>query len=627
MLHRPLQGSAKHASHFATRFPFPMRILTRTLALVLICTLLFAGCDSLNLQPRDELASQQIWQDSTLTKAYLNQVYSNIGHGFGAPKKSSIANETVFTHGWGVTAVNNATMTPGSRGLFGGASVGRGPFVRHHWGRAYSNIRDLNIFLREIGESDALGSSTKETLRGEAHFLRAFFYASLMRPYGGIPLLANVFELQGDLTEYQIPRNTFKETVDFIIADLDSAATRLPRVGGRRPATPTKGAALALKCRVRLHAASDLFAENPSGMEVTGYTGGSQRDRWQTAKETCRAVVDMNEYSLEQANTPRAYHELFTGGNESGTIWARYFSQEGGGVRYEMFQSPNGYHGWTSDTPTQEHVDAYEMADGSQFEWEGADPVSSDEPVDAEDPYNDRDPRFKANIFYNGADWRARPSDMQNLDPKGVIQMGWYEMPDREGPRAGIDTREGPVQGWNGTKTGYGMKKFVDRDVLPRSRDAFNPWPFLRYAEVLLNYAEAAANLGDTPDALRALNKVRNRVGMPDVPPDGGPGRTLMERIRQERRVELAFEGQRYFDLRRWMSTEALREDSRGIRVEGRLVDESHPDAEQLVENYYDYEYKVIHVLDRQWDDRLYFVPIPAGEMRRNPELAQNPGY
>ena len=155
------------------------------------------------------------------------------------------------------------------------------------------------------------------------------------------------------------------------------------------------------------------------------------------------------------------------------------------------------------------------MADGSQFEWEGGDPTSAEEPIDAENPYKNRDPRFYANVFYNGSDWRPRPEGAQSIDPKGVVQTGFYEMPNREDMRPGLDTRKGPIEPWNGTRTGYAIKKFIDRDIDPKNAQAYNPWVFMRYAEVLLNKAEAEANLGNTEAALSALNKVRSRVGMP----------------------------------------------------------------------------------------------------------------
>lgn len=389
---------------------------------------------------------------------------------------------------------------------------------------------------------------------------------------------------------------------------------------------------MALKSRVLLFAASDLYepSKSPFDMEEVTYTSGSQEQRWQDALDAAQAVIDLGAYSLKQTSNSREYHQLFTKGNESGTIWARYFNESGGFAHNQsLFVSPNGYNSWTGDGPTQQHVDAYEMEDGSQFEWEGADPESADEPVDALNPYDDRDPRFEANILYNNAQWRPRPEAFRAPEDaqQGIIQTGFYEMPDQEDLRPGLDTRGAASQSWNGTKTGYNLRKFVDRDINPNQEQAYNPYPYIRYAEILLNKAEAAAELGQTGVAVSALNQVRSRVGMPAVPENGGPNRTLRERIRQEREVELAFEGHRYFDVRRWMIGPEAYQDAKGVRVVGRLTTEDDPEAQLLVRNYYDYEYNVFAAQERQWKDRNYFVPIPQDETERNPKLVQNPGY
>lgn len=613
-----------------------MRLLTRIVAGVLACSLLFfAGCDSLNLQPKDELGSEQVFQDAALARAYLNDVYSRTGVGFGDPMPTpGIVDEALNTHNHPGDQNVLSTLTPGNRGIWDspGWRAATSPYYEHYyWPEVYSSIRDLNLFLREAAATDALPAEEKETLLGEAYFLKAYFYHNLMKLYGGVPLLNTVFELQGDISDYQVERGTFAETIDFIVADLDSAASMLS-TSARRPGAATRGAALALKSRVLLFAASDLYNNSPfSGSDAAqfvSYQGGSQQDRWQAAKDAAQAVIDLGVYSLEQTTTAHQYHELFTKGNQTGTIWARYFNENATFTHnHSQFVSPNGYNSWSGDTPTQQHVDAYEIADGSQFQWEGADPESASEPVDAENPYDDRDPRFYANISFNNADWRSRPAGLAQIDPRGVVQTGWYEVEGQESLRAGLDTRESPNQSWNGTRTGYNLRKFVDRDIDPAQQQAYNPWIYIRYAEVLLNYAEASANLNQPGEAVWALNKVRSRVGMPPVPEDGGPNRTLMERIRQEREVELAFEGHRYFDVRRWKMGEEAYQDAQGIRVIGHLVDESHPEAQRLVDNYYNYHYNVVSLQNRAWQDKNYFVPISNGEMDRNPNLVQNPGY
>jgi starch-binding outer membrane protein, SusD/RagB family len=580
------------------------------------CSLLIAACSDLNLEPPNELGSDAVWRDPGLTEAYLNDVYAGASYGFGDPMIAGLADEAKNTHGHGDGPVRLSNMTASDVGLWGWGS----PVVpKFRWDLVYARIRDINTLLENVATSEALPEATKQTMLGEAHFLRAFLLHQLNRLYGGVPLIDEIFELGSDLEQYQVPRGSFEETINFIVSDLDAAAGLLSADGRRRGAA-TEGAALALKCRVLVHAASDLYAQNPSGMAETGYTGGDQTARWQAAASACQAVRDLDRYHLPDAPTPDEYRELFSKENPTETIWARYFQQSGGQTHSQgLWVSPNGYNSWSGDTPLQQHVDTYEMADGSEFSWS--------DPVHAADPYADRDPRFYANVLYNGAVWRPRPPGIDELDPVGVIQTGWFEMPGQSSLRAGLDTREGPVQDWNGTRTGYNLAKFVDKDLLPDRQQQFNPWPFLRYAEVLLNYAEAAAELGNTADAVAALNEVRARVGMPDVPPDGGPGRSLIERIRQERAVELAFEEHRYFDVRRWMIAPQAYTNGRGIRVTGRL----DPNGEPLIfsgrENRYRYEYEVIQVDERQWNDRAYFLPVPQGEIDRNAALVQNPGY
>jgi hypothetical protein len=509
--------------------------------------------------------------------------------------------------------------------------LGGAPQSAYAWEDVYSTIRKINIFLKKAEGSDVRSSTEKETLLGEAYFLRAYFYHNIMKKYGGIPIIEKPFKLGEGTERYQVPRNTFKETVNHIVMDLDQAAARLS-VDARRKGAATKGAALALKSRVLLYAASDLYNENPSGMKVTGYTGGSQQARWQKAKEAAQAVIDLDEYRLPQAESSEEYRTNLLREDNPEFIWARYFGEAGGPAHNQsLWTGPNGYDCWGGNMPTQQHVNAYENADGSQFEWKRADPVSADEPVDAKNPYKKRDPRLKANIIYNGTQWRERQAGPTT---KGIMQTGYYEHPDRGGSyeesgvqgelRPGMETRDGPIHPWAGTRTGYFLKKFTSREVSCRDEQAYNPWPFLRYAEVLLNYAEASANLGDTQDALWALNKVRSRVGMPDGPADGGPNRTLMERIRQEREVELAFEDHRYWDVRRWMiAPEVYSEGAKGIRIEGEL----DPNGQLLVDHRYNYKYNVRLVDQRQWNDKAYFLPITDEEMNRNPELVQKPGY
>src|SRR5699024_9919531 len=320
-------------------------------------------------------------------------------------------------------------------------------------------------------------------------------------------------------------------TVDFIVAEADSAAQLLPaQQTGDNLGRASAGAALALKSRVLLYAASDLFHENPA-MPETGYTeGADQQQMWQEAKEAAQAVMDLGVYSLYQPEpeSPEAasqnYYQLFlTEAPENPeTIMERYFLQtRDDGHNPGLDNGPNGYHNWAGNTPLQNLVDDYEMADGSEFDWNN--------PEHAAAPYENRDPRLNASILHDGSDWVERPSDAVQYDGDNVIQTVSQLQLDNGSTVGGVDTREGPIEDWNGSYTGYYLKKFIRNDMQHGSSNKQEgSWIFFRLTEVLLNYAEASIELGDYADARRELNKIRTRAGMPTY--DGSvSGEELMQ--------------------------------------------------------------------------------------------------
>src|SRR5204863_2045727 len=347
----------------------------------------------------------------------------------------------------------------------------------------------------------------------EAFFLRAYFYHNLMRMYGGVPLITKVYGLDEN---YAVARNSFKETVDFIVANADSAAALLPlSFSGTDVGRATKGAALALKARVLLYAASDLYNLNPSDSAFTGYTTPQDRVAlWRAAKNAAKAVMDLGIYGLfrpSPANPQEAaqnYGALFLQQMSAEVILSRFFlSTRNDGYNPGLHNGPNGFHTWGGNTPIQNLVDDYRMADGSKFDWSN--------PAHAAAPYANRDPRFYATIAYDGAPWRTRPDDVKDLDPYGMIQtFRALKLPDSS-VVAGLDTRDSPVENWNGGYSGYYIRKFIDPSVNAQFTKEEVPWIFFRYAEVLLNYAEASIELNELGDAATVLNQIRVRAGMP----------------------------------------------------------------------------------------------------------------
>src|SRR5690606_4696609 len=278
-----------------------------------------------------------------------------------------------------------------------------------------------------------------------------------------------------------------------------------------------------------------------------------------------------------------------------------------------LHNGPNGYHNWAGNTPIQNLVDDYRMLDGSRFDWGN--------PEHAAAPYENRDPRFYGTILYDGASWRERPDDVEDLEPYGIIQtFRQLTLPDGS-TVAGVDTRDSPIEDWNGSYSGYYLRKFIDPTVNHQFTKQEIPWIFFRYAEILLNYAEASIELGELDDAVMALNQIRRRAGMPELSASMGQD-ALREEYRNERRIEMAYEEQRFFDVRRWMiAPEEFSENARGINIY--IEGTSRTDRS----TWTNYRYEVQSIQNRAWDDKMYFMPIHRDEMNRNPALVQNPGY
>ncbi|MFK7980460.1 MAG: RagB/SusD family nutrient uptake outer membrane protein [Saprospiraceae bacterium] len=606
----------------------------------LLAVLLFAvSCsqDFLDTQPLDKISSDATWSDAALAEAYVYGVYAFLEYGgFEEYGLSSYSDEALYTHsGRPIPPVNEGTESPTNLAYMSPS---------YEWGSMYLAIREANIALQELPGA-TIDEGVKTRLTGEVHFLRAYYYQQLLRFYGGVPVIDRPYGLGED---YSVSRNTYSEVVDFIVADLDKAAALLDGVG-RTSGRATSLAALALKARVLMYAASDLHdASNVSGDmagDIFAYSGG-QEGRWQAAKTAAKAALDAGSgYKLDlgapvsAAEGQANYIALAMGGGSASAdpaggedmIFDRSatidFTQESnwplGGLHNGINNGPNGYHNWAGNTPIQQLVDDYEMLDGSQFDWNNPDHAAT--------PYANRDPRFYGTVLYDGADWKPRPSDVAALDPANQIQSGAYD-DGAGGLINGIDTRESAIENWNGSRTAYYTRKFTDPD--PGVQDNLSsgqaiPYPFLRYTEVVLNYVETLLETGDEATARDWLNKIRFRAGMPAI---DDAGDALLERYRNERRVELVYEEHRYHDARRWLvAPTTLGRGAEAMNVRATLKAGQSPHVPYRYDpEVYDYSYEVFINTDvetRTWLDRMYYRPISRDEVQRNSQLVQNPGY
>ena len=625
-----------------------MKNIKTKIGLVLTLFVLSFSCDTefLNTKPLDKISSDAVWSDGPLSEAFVFNVYSFLGYGgFEEQALAAYTDEAMFTHsGRNINTFTEGTESPANIGW---------QSATYEWGTMYLAIRQANTAIENLASATFTDAALKGHLLGEAHFLRAYYYHQLLRFYGGVPLIDKAYGLDDD---YNVARNTFEECTNFIVADLDKAASLLA-TRGKIPGRASKLAAMALKARVLLYAASDLHdaaklaaksstLSGYSKLNLIAYTTGDQMARYTAAKNAAKAVLDASSgYKLNLSAPVSAaegkanYKSIAMGGRssigdaaaESELIFERthtpLYTQEDnwplGGIHYGINNGPNGYHNWAGNTPIQQLVDDYEMMDGSTFDWT--------KEAHASAPYTNRDPRFYATVLYDGAPWKPRPSDVAPLEPYNQIQTGFYD-DGKGGIINGIDTRKSQIEDWNGTRTHYYAGKFIDADpgiADNQSNAQAVPWPFIRYTEMVLSYAEAAFKTGDEASAKTWINKLRFRAGMPAITDSGAK---LWARIINERRVELVYEEHRYHDARRWLiAPTTLGRGIKAINIQAKLKTGKSPNVPYKYDtSVYDYKYQVVDETTnerRTWNDKMYYRVLSRGEVSRNTLLLQNPGY
>lgn len=454
----------------------------------------------------------------------------------------------------------------------------------------YNGIHDANFYLENLTGLDFKSWENSDDYQDwmvnyanfeyEIRFLRAYFYFELVRRYQNVPLVTTV--MTTDEANAAKPA-TAAQIFDFIISECAAIAGKLPvsyaNMPGAEKGHATKATALALKARAALYAASPL------------YNTGNDNSKWVAAAEAAYEIIGKKtELGLALDGS---FANVFgaTNHNSKEVILVR---PTGTSSSFESANFPMGVTGGNTTTcPTENLASAFEMKDGKAFDWNNA--------AMSQNPYKDRDPRFYLTVVHNGMQW-----------PSTKAVEIW------EGGANGL-----PLT--NATTTGYYLCKYVDKSITFNAGEASaktnHNWVLFRYAEVLLNYAEAIVNAyGDinhtTPNcgmsALQAVNEVRGRAGvkMPALP--GGLSATdFLKRVKNERRVELAFEGHRFWDLRRWKELDA----SKDIY------------AVKITKSGDKVSYRKVTLESRTIEDKMYFYPIADTELFKNDNLKQNPGW
>ena len=534
---------------------------------ILVAILALNSCDVLDMKPLDKVSDADVWEDSALIELYVNASYNSINHEFSQHMLSDASDETYCIHNWAnFWVIQKGEMTSDN-------VTGISEKI-NYWKSAYSNIRTINVFFDRIDDAP-VETDLKNRMKGEMKFIRAWIYANLIWRYGDVPLITDLFELNQD---YKVKRDSYSDCVDFITKELDEAMTWLPaKSSSETLGRATGDACKALKARVLLYAASEQ--NNPS----------HSKEKWEAAAEATKAVLDAG-YSLGND-----YQSVFLEDNDE-IIFARYFTQANS-TDFMLFNGRNGSNGWTGENPTQNLVNAYEMTNGElpYLNEELPLKINPASGYDESNPYAGRDPRLDASILHDGSMWAGRETET------------WH---------GGLDSPESSIGSWNASKTAYAFKKFMVESIPPSGSSVKpeNPWIFFRLAEFHLNYAEIMYELGNEEQAREYVNKVRARQSV-NMPPVTASGEKLRDKIRNERRVELAFEGHRFFDVRRWcIADETENRDLLAMNIQ------KQADGTKT--------YEVTMLLKRSFLEQHKLVPIPRTEIDKSEgSLVQNPGY
>ena len=456
------------------------------------------------------------------------------------------------------------------------------------WNRYYSGISkcctllentnhvNLDISRLDPDKQVEYANSLKDIRmwRAEARFLRAYFHFELLKRYGPIPIVTSTLSINGNYEN--TPRPTMKEVVDFIAKECDIAADTLELTPWRNVndafGRATKGAALALKSRLLLYAASPLYVDFGDTNEANKPTDVAM---WKSAADAAKAVIDLNQYELASS-----YADLFKNDfqNKEYIFVRRYAANSD----FEKSNFPVSFGGKGGTNPSQNLVDDYEMLDGTPFDW--------NDPAKAAQPFENRDARLGATILMNMAPFKGK-------------KVATYP--------EGADASPNP----NATKTGYYLRKFLNEDVNIQTGGSSSGHvvPLFRLAEIYLNYAEALNECDPTnPDIALYLNKVRNRASLPNV--SALSQEQMRAVIQHERRVELAFEEHRSWDVRRWkIASSTLGTPLMGVQIERKPLG--------------GYTYMPVKVEQRVFQPKMYWYPIPQSEVLKLKQWKQNNGW
>ncbi|GGF14075.1 membrane protein [Hymenobacter cavernae] len=564
------------------------------------------------LEPKTSaLTEQTVFSDSTRTMAFLSRIYADAGFSFQKLRWSNHGNtelatddaEYVFS-GTGQVAVQlySGIVTP--LAFMGNGTAFSTSDASDFWVTPWANIRRVNLLMSQLPRTP-LSKKMQARVTAEARFLRAWYYHYLLVTFGGVPIVGD--KVYGIEDVIDMPRTSYADGIDYLTAELDEIAPQLP-IAAEYSAPDygrvTRGACLALKSRILLQAASPLFnggaeTSDASLAALVSYPS-TDPSRWQKAADAAKAVIDLGTYSLNEDNVTKpgyGFYSVFLRRVNSEYIFAYHRPAN---KDMELYYNPSTRGGNKYSMPTQNIVDAFPMRNGKAI----TDPTSG---YNAANPYVGRDPRFNYTIIYNGSSYYLSSA----------------------GRAAPVYTYEGaPTDGFDVTTsaTGYYGRKMCDSTTSQGGgSNTERSWPLIRLAEVKLNYAEALNELGRTEDAMAQIFDIRRRAGITPGSParygikSGISQSEARELIRNERHIELAYEDHRWNDIRRWKTAMVI---SNAYNNRMRITNRGTTAAPGP------YTYNVVPTIRRHnFRPEMYLLPIPDAEIRKVPQMRQNPGW
>lgn len=540
-----------------------------------------SSCDFLNMTPTDRTSDKMLWETTATAEYHINYLYTYIYDVLMT--QSQIGQTEAFTDQlkYGSYNYNSLCLIP-SELAYGDGTTLTASYVDAYlgyWDEMYQGIAKVNNAIHSLNTLGQMSAEDKGRLEAELRFLRAYLYFDLVKRYKEIIIYDE------DMSAYTKDKKLSTEEAawDFIYEDL-MAATSLPareESNGRL----NRGMAWGFMTRAMLYA-----------------------KRYDVVKTAFEEVKKLG-YVLEEKYED-GYMKSVAAGNKEAIIQYLFDRTQNVTHSFDFYYTPGGdytIHGEAGGgygTPTQEMVESYELKTGGFPDW-----TEWHEMTTATPPYDELEPRFHATILYNGAPWKGRKIESFVKGADGWCE--WNAEPEPKGR----------------STTGYYLRKLVDEthDVIAHS-GGVQPLIVLRYAEVLLNYAEACY-FSETPDeaaANAAVKEIRDRVGLPYT---SKAGDELWDAIRQERKVELAYEGTWYWDLRRWkVAHKKYPEGLCGYQLHGLKITKTGEDP-VTKEATFSYEYVSVDDKDRNFPQKMYQFPLPSSELESNKEVEQFPDW